>query len=33
MDGWQEVVKIVGMLALFFFVLGWLMPRLGISLS
>lgn len=31
MAGWQEVVKILGMLVLIFFVGGWLMPKVGLS--
>jgi len=29
MAGWQEVLKIIGMLGLIFFVSGWIMPKLG----
>ena len=30
MAGWQEVLKLIGMLGLFFFVVGWLAPKIGI---
>jgi len=33
MTGWQEVLKIVGMLVTIFFVMGWVMPKLGIFFS
>lgn len=33
MTGWQDVLKIVGMLAIIFFVNGWLLPKLGIFVS
>jgi len=33
MAGWQEVLKIVGMLCVIFFAMGWLMPKLGIFFS
>jgi len=33
MAGWQEVLKIVGMLGVIFFVMGWLMPKLGLFFS
>lgn len=29
MEGWQEVLKIIGMLGLIFFVGGWLVPKMG----
>jgi len=29
MAGWQEVLKIFGMLALIFAVWGWLVPKMG----
>lgn len=33
MTGLQEVLEIIGMLALIFFVMGWLMPKMGIFFS
>lgn len=33
MAGWQEVLKIVGMLGVIFFVMGWVMPKLGLFFS
>lgn len=33
MEGWQEVAKIIGTLGLIFFILGWLMPRMGVFFS
>lgn len=33
MEGWKEVLKIIGMLALIFFVGGWLVPRMGHHVS
>lgn len=33
MAGWQEVIKILVMLALIFFVGVWLVPKLGITHS
>ena len=33
MTGWQEVLKIIGMLALIFIVGGWLSPKIGIYFS
>ena len=33
MAGWQEVAKIIGMLVLIFFVVGWVLPKMGIHFS
>jgi hypothetical protein len=33
MAGWQEVLKIIGMLALIFFLGGWLIPKMNLYFS
>jgi|GEM_PF-5256640 len=33
MEGWQDVLKILGMLGLIFFVTGWVMPKFGVFFS
>ena len=33
MTGWYEVVKLIGMICLIFFIGGWLLPRLGLFFS